>query len=86
MAATPEDNLTGFRDTLKAKNNCYTTIKVQYTGSWMNDINNISKLIGIPTATLLQLNPWLVNNKFVANNHDYVVIQISRGSPSVGIK
>lgn len=83
MAATPEDNLTGFRNTLQSNNNCYTAIKVQYTGSWMDDINNISKLVGIPTTTLLQLNPWLINNKFVANNHDYVIIQISSGSVSV---
>lgn len=79
MAATPEDNLTDFRDTLQ-ENNCYTTIKVQYTGSWMDDINSISKLVGVPATTLLQLNPWLINNKFVANNHDYVVIQISSGN------
>lgn len=83
MAATPEDNLTGFRNTLQANNNCYTAIKVQYTGSWMDDINNISKLVGIPVTTLLQLNPWLVGNKFVANNHDYVIIQIGQGSSSV---
>ena len=83
MAATPEDNLAGFRNTLQSNNNCYTAIKVQYTGSWADDINNISKLIGIPTTTLLQLNPWLVDNKFIANNHDYVIIQISQGSSSV---
>ena len=83
MAATPEDNLTGFRNTLQSNNNCYTAIKVQYTGSWADDINNISKLVGIPTTTLLQLNPWLADNKFIANNHDYVIIQISQGSSSV---
>lgn len=83
MAATPEDNLTGFRNTLQSNNNCYTAIKVQYTGSWADDINNISKLVGIPTTTLLQLNPWLVDNKFIANNHDYVIIQIRQGSSSV---
>lgn len=83
MAATPEDNLTGLRNTLQSNNNCYTAIKVQYTGSWADDINNISKLVGIPTTTLLQLNPWLVDNKFIANNHDYVIIQISQGSSSV---
>ena len=83
MAATPEDNLAGFRNTLQSNNNCYTAIKVQYTGSWADDINNISKLIGIPTTTLLQLNPWLIDNKFIANNHDYVIIQISQGSSSV---
>ena len=80
MAATPEDNLTGFRNTLQANNNCYTAIKVQYTGSWMDDINNISKLVGVPVTTLLQLNPWLISNKFIANNHDYVIIQIRQGS------
>lgn len=80
MAATPEDNLTGFKNTLQANNNCYTAIKVQYTGSWMDDINNISKLVGIPVTTLLQLNPWLISNKFIANNHDYVIIQIRQGS------
>ena len=80
MAATPEDNLTGFRNTLQANNNCYAAIKVQYTGSWMDDINNISKLVGVPVTTLLQLNPWLISNKFVANNHDYIIIQIRQGS------
>ena len=80
MAVTPEDNLTGFRNTLQANNNCYTAIKVQYTGSWMDDINNISKLVGVPVTTLLQLNPWLISNKFVANNHDYIIIQIGQGS------
>lgn len=80
MAATSEDNLTGFQNTLQANNNCYTAIKVQYTGSWMDDINNISKLVGIPVTTLLQLNPWLISNKFVANNHDYVIIQIKQAS------
>lgn len=83
MAATPEDNLAGLRNILQSNNNCYTAIKVQYTGSWADDINNISKLVGIPITTLLQLNPWLVDNKFIANNHDYVIIQISQGSSSV---
>ena len=83
MAATQEDNITGFRKTLQTNNNCYTAIKVQYTGSWMDDINGISKLVGIPTTTLLELNPWLVDNKFIANNHDYIVIKISQGSTSI---
>lgn len=83
MAATQEDNIIGFRKTLQTNNNCYTAIKVQYTGSWMDDINGISKLVGIPTTTLLELNPWLVDNKFIANNHDYIVIKISQGSTSI---
>lgn len=83
MAATQEDNITGFRRTLQTNNNCYTAIKVQYIGSWMDDINGISKLVGIPTTTLLELNPWLVDNKFIANNHDYIVIKISQGSTSI---
>lgn len=83
MAATQEDNITGFRKTLQTNNNCYTAIKVQYTGSWMDDINGISKLVGIPATTLLELNPWLVDNKFIANNHDYIVIKISQGSTSI---
>lgn len=83
MAATQEDNITGFRKTLQTNNNCYTAIKVQYTGSWMDDINGISKLVGIPNTTLLELNPWLVDNKFIANNHDYIVIKISQGSTSI---
>lgn len=84
MANSAAETLKEFKSASTASNAVYATLKVQYTGSWMDDIQQISTMCGVPVQTLLQLNPWLTSNNFVANNHDYITIKITAGSPKTG--
>lgn len=84
MANSAAETLKEFKSASTARNAVYATLKVQYTGSWMDDIKQISTMCGVPVQTLLQLNPWLTSNNFVANNHDYITIKITAGSPQTG--
>lgn len=84
MANSAAETLAEFKQAATANNAVYATLKVQYTGSWRDDINQISTIVGVPVETLLQLNPWLTSNNFVANNHDYITIKLTAGSPGVG--
>lgn len=84
MANSAAETLKEFKSASTAGNAVYATLKVQYTGSWMDDIQQISTMCGVPVQTLLQLNPWLTSNNFVANNHDYITIKITAGSPRTG--
>ena len=84
MANSAADTLTELKTACTSNNAVYATLKVQYTGSWRDDINQISTMVGVPVETLLALNPWLMQNNFVANNHDYITIKLTAGSPGVG--
>lgn len=84
MANSAAETLKEFKTASTASNAVYATLKVQYTGSWMDDIQQISTMCGVPVQKLLQLNPWLTSNNFVANNHDYITIKITAGSPLTG--
>ena len=84
MANSAAETLKEFKTASTASNAVYATLKVQYTGSWMDDIQQISTMCGVPVQTLLQLNPWLTSNNFVANNHDYITIKVTAGSPRTG--
>ena len=84
MANSAAETLKEFKSASTASNAVYATLKVQYTGSWMDDIQQISTMCGVPVQKLLQLNPWLTSNNFVANNHDYITIKITAGSPRTG--
>lgn len=84
MAISAAETLKEFKSASTANNAVYATLKVQYTGSWMDDIQQISTMCGVPVQTLLQLNPWLTSNNFVANNHDYITIKVTAGSPGTG--
>ena len=84
MANSAAETLKEFKSASSASNAVYATLKVQYTGSWMDDIQQISTMCGVPVQKLLQLNPWLTSNNFVANNHDYITIKITAGSPQTG--
>lgn len=84
MANSAAETLKEFKSAATASNAVYATLKVQYTGSWMDDIQQISTMCGVPVQTLLQLNPWLTSNNFAANNHDYITIKITAGSPRTG--
>lgn len=84
MANSAAETLKEFKSASTASNAVYATLKVQYTGSWMDDIQQISTMCGVPVQTLLQLNPWLTSNNFVANNHDYITIKVTAGSPRTG--
>lgn len=84
MANSAAETLKEFKTASTASNAVYATLKVQYTGSWMDDIQQISTMCGVPVQKLLQLNPWLTSNNFVANNHDYITIKITAGSPGTG--
>ena len=74
MANSAAETLKEFKSASTASNAVYATLKVQYTGSWMDDIQQISTMCGVPVRTLLQLNPWLTSNNFVANNHDSITM------------
>lgn len=84
MANSSADTLTELKAACTSNNAVYATLKVQYTGSWRDDINQISVMAGVPVETLLALNPWLMQNNFVANDHDYITIKLTAGSPGVG--
>lgn len=84
MANSAEEALAELKQACTSNNAVYATLKVQYTGSWRDDINQISTMAGVPVETLLALNPWLTQNNFVANNHDYITIKLTAGSPGIG--
>lgn len=84
MAASAEATLTELKQAATASNAVYATLKVRYTGAWYDDISQISTMVGVPVSTLLTLNPWLKDNNFVANNHDYITIKLTSGSPRTG--
>lgn len=75
--STPEQNLAALKKTAGKGSETYATIKPQYTGSWHDDIQQLSNMTGITPQKLLEMNPWLNNNNFVANNHGYTVIRLS---------
>ena len=75
--STPEQNLAALKKTAGKGSGTYATIKPQYTGSWNDDIQQLSKMTGITPEKLLKMNPWLTTNNFVANNYDYTVIRLS---------
>lgn len=84
MANSAEEALAELKQACTSNNAVYATLKVQYTGSWRDDINQISTMAGVPVETLLTLNPWLTQNNFVANDHDYITIKLTAGSPGIG--
>lgn len=75
--STPEQNLAALKKTAGKGSGTYATIKPQYTGSWNDDIQQLSKMTGITPEKLLKMNPWLNTNNFAANNHDYTVLRLS---------
>lgn len=75
--STPEQNLASLKKTAGKGSGTYATIKPQYTGSWHDDIQQLSNMTGITPQKILELNPWLNSNKFIANNHGYTVIRLS---------
>lgn len=75
--STPEQNLAALKKTAGKGSGTYATIKPQYTGSWNDDIQQLSNMTGITPQKILELNPWLNSNEFVANNHGYTVIRLS---------
>lgn len=79
---TPEENLTSLKNNIERGGGGYATIKPQYTGSWNDDIQTLSRLTGIQPQKLLDLNPWLTGNKFIADSHGYTVIKLSEQTSS----
>lgn len=84
MASSAAATLDELKQAATANNAVYATLKVRYTGAWLDDIQQIATMTGVPAQTLLQLNPWLTSNNFVANNHDYITIKLTSGSPKTG--
>ena len=84
MAESAAATLEELKQAATASNAVYATLKVRYTGAWFDDIQQIATMTGVQPQTLLQLNPWLTSNNFVANNHDYITIKLTSGSPKTG--
>lgn len=84
MGQTHEENITGLKNTLSGNNSVYTTIKAQYTGSWNDDLTSLGNILGMSPNEILQLNPWLSQNAFPANDHDYAVIQLKQNAGNGG--
>ena len=82
--STAASTLTEFKKASSGNNATFATIKIRYTGSWREDILQISNMTGIPVSTIIQLNPWLMSNNFVADNNQYVAIKLTGGSTSIG--
>ena len=81
-ANTPEQNLASLKANIGKASGGYATIKPQYTGSWNDDIQQLSKMLGIQPSKILEYNPWLTGNKFIADNHGYTVIKLSAQTAS----
>lgn len=81
-ANTPEQNLESLKSNISRGGGGYATIKPQYTGSWNDDVRTLSKMLGITPEKLLDLNPWLTDNKFTADAHGYTVIKLSQQTSS----
>lgn len=76
-ADTPQANLESLKSNASRGTGAYATIKPQYTGSWYDDIQTISKMVGVQPAEIIKLNPWLNSNNFIADNHGYAVIKLT---------
>lgn len=80
MSTTQADNVTGLKNSLSSNNAVFTTIKAQYPGSWRDDLVSLGNILGQSPEDILKLNPWLTQNNFIANDHDYAVIQLKSGA------
>lgn len=80
--ASADENLTGLKQTMTSNNAVYVTMKPQYTASWRSDIQNIGDMVGMTPEQIKQLNPWLEQNNFKANNYDYVTLLLKQGATS----
>lgn len=80
MASTQEDNASGLKNSISGNGAVYTTIKAQCPGSWNDDLVALGKLVGMSPVDIIKLNPWLTSNNFVANDHDYAVLQLKVAS------
>ena len=78
--ASADENLTGLRHTMASNNAVYATIKAQYVGSWRYDIENIGNMVGRTPEQIKKLNPWLEQNNFTANDHDYITLLLKKGA------
>lgn len=76
-ADTPQANLESLKSNASRGTGAYATIKPQYTGSWNDDIQTISNMVGVQPAEIIKLNPWLNSNNFIADNHGYAVIKLT---------
>lgn len=76
-ADTPQANLESLKSNASRGTGAYATIKPQYTGSWHDDIQTISKMVGVQPDEIIKLNPWLNSNNFIADNHGYAVIKLT---------
>ncbi len=76
-ADTPQANLESLKSNASRGTGAYATIKPQYTGSWHDDIQTISKMVGVQPSEIIKLNPWLTSNNFIADNHGYAVIKLT---------
>lgn len=79
MSTTHEENISGIKNSMSGNNAVFTTIKAQYTGSWHDDLVSLGDILGMTPEDILKLNPWLSQNNFIANNHDYAVVQLKAG-------
>lgn len=82
--STAASTLNEFKKASSGNNSTFATIKIRYTGSWREDLLQISNITGVPVNTLIQLNPWLTSNNFAADSNQYVAIKITGGSASIG--
>ena len=78
--ASADENLTGLRRTMASNNAVYATIKAQYVGSWRYDVENIGNMVGRTPEQIKKLNPWLEQNNFTANDHDYITLLLKQGA------
>ena len=79
MSTTHEENISGMKGSMSGNNAVFTTIKAQYPGSWNDDLTSLGNIIGMSPEDILKLNPWLSQNAFPANDHDYAVVQLKSG-------
>lgn len=52
------------------------SIKIQYPGTWYDDIRNLADLLGTSADAILAVNPWLLTGNVVQDDHNYTMLNI----------
>lgn len=52
------------------------SIKIQYPGTWHDDIRNLADLLGTGVDEIVAANPWLSIGNVVQDDHNYTMLLI----------
>lgn len=52
------------------------SIKIQYPGTWYDDIRNLADLLGTSADAIMAVNPWLMTGNVVQDDHNYTMLLV----------